>query len=82
QNNVTYTVPIIANATTYIWTLPTGATGASLTNSITVNFSTTAVSGSITVKGNNSCGDGISSSLAITVNSLPAVTVNSATICY
>ncbi|MFZ4401990.1 MAG: hypothetical protein ACOYO1_18315, partial [Bacteroidales bacterium] len=28
QNNVTYTVPTIQNATSYIWTLPTGATGS------------------------------------------------------
>ncbi|MFZ4398656.1 MAG: BACON domain-containing protein [Bacteroidales bacterium] len=71
QNNVTYTVPTITNATTYIWTLPTGATGTSTTNSISVNYATTAVSGNITVKGNNSCGNGAISTLAITVNPLP-----------
>ena len=72
QNSVVYTVPVIANATSYIWTLPPGATGTSSTNSITVNFGTTAVSGSITVKGHNYCGDGVASSLAIIVNPLPA----------
>ena len=71
QNNVVYTVPTITNATNYIWTLPLGATGTSTTNSITVNYGTSAISGNITVKGNNSCGDGVSSSLAITVNPLP-----------
>ena len=71
QNSVTYTVPIITNATSYIWTLPTGATGNSITNSITVNYGTSAVSGNITVKGTNSCGDGGTSTLAITVNPLP-----------
>jgi len=74
QTNVSYTTPAIANATSYVWTLPTGATGTSTTNSITVNYGTSAVSGVISVKGRNACGDGTSSSLVITVNSsLPSV---------
>ncbi|HNX89467.1 MAG TPA: FG-GAP-like repeat-containing protein, partial [Paludibacteraceae bacterium] len=68
QNAVTYTVPSIVNATSYVWTLPGGATGTSNTNSITVDYSDTAVSGNITVKGNNSCGDGAISALTIAVN--------------
>jgi hypothetical protein len=71
QNSVVYTVSPITNATSYIWTLPNGATGASTTNSITVNFNKTSVSGNITVRGSNDAGSGISSTLAITVNSLP-----------
>ena len=71
QNSVTYTVPTITNATSYVWTLPTGATGTSTTNSITVNYGISATSGNISVKGNNSCGDGATSTLAITVNLLP-----------
>ena len=72
QNSVTYTVPTIANATSYVWTLPSGATGTSSTNSITVNYGISAISGNITVKGTNTCGNGITSTLAITVNALPA----------
>ena len=72
QSSVIYTVPVIANAASYIWTLPSGATGNSSTNSITVNYGSSAVSGNITVKGHDSCGDGGLSSLAITVNSIPA----------
>jgi len=71
QTSVTYSVPTITNATSYIWTLPSGASGTSNTNTITVNYSTYAVSGSIAVKGSNSFGTGDSSSLAITVNPLP-----------
>jgi len=71
QANVTYSVPTINNATTYVWTLPSGASGTSTTNSISVSFAKTAVSGSITVFGRNSNGDGAASSLYITVNSLP-----------
>ena len=72
QTNLTYTVPKITNATSYLWTLPTGATGTSTTNSITIDYGTSAVSGDITVKGQNSCGDGTTSSFAVTVNPLPA----------
>ncbi len=72
-NAVAYSVPAITNATTYLWTLPTGATIAtgSGTNSITVNFSASAVSGNVTVSGSNSCGAGSASNLAVTVNPLP-----------
>ena len=72
ENLVTYSVPDITNATSYIWTLPTGATGTSSINSITVSYGTTAVSGNITVKGTNACGDGILSTKAINVNPLPS----------
>lgn len=71
QRSVTYTVPTINFATSYIWTLPSGATGASTTKSITVSFSKTAASGKITVFGRNENGDGTASSLNITVHSLP-----------
>ena len=72
QNSISYTVPSIANATSYIWNLPNGSTGTSTTNSIIANYGTSAVSGNIKVKGNNSCGQGDSSILALTVNPLPA----------
>ncbi len=67
QGSVTYTVPVIANATSYIWTLPSGVTGTSTTNTIIANYGNTAVSGDVTVKGTNVCGDGVSSILAIIV---------------
>ena len=68
QSAVVYTVPTIANATSYVWTLPTGATGTSTTNNITISYGAYAVSGNITVKGQNTCGDGVESTLAISVN--------------
>jgi D-alanyl-D-alanine carboxypeptidase len=67
-NGVTYSVQPIANATSYVWTLPTGAIGISNTNSITVNFSINALSGNISVQGVNNYGPGGSASLWITVN--------------
>jgi hypothetical protein len=72
QDAVTYSIPVIANATSYIWTLPPGAIGSSTTNSITVNYSSNAVSGNITIKGTNSCSTGASSSSPIIVNAKPS----------
>ncbi len=70
QSNVTYSVAAIDNATSYIWTLPIGATGSSTTNSISVSFGNDAASGEIKVFGQNNCGNGPESSLAITVSSV------------
>lgn len=82
ENSVTYSVPAILNATTYSWTLPPGVTGNSTTNILTVNFSKTATSGNITVKGHNDCGDGVSYSLPIIVNQIPIVTTtNKSVVC-
>ena len=78
QNNVTYTVPSISGATSYIWSLPSGATGSSSSNTINVNFSLNATSGKITVKGHNNCCDGKVSSLPIQINktTTPVITLN------
>jgi uncharacterized delta-60 repeat protein len=72
QNSVTYFVPLIANASSYLWTLPNGVTGTSNTNSITVNYGNSAISGNITVKGINTSGEGTPATLAITVTPLPS----------
>ncbi|MCX6249114.1 MAG: T9SS type A sorting domain-containing protein [Bacteroidetes bacterium] len=78
STGVVYTVASIANATGYDWTVPSGATIASgsNTNSISVNFSVGAVSGVITVAGTNSCGSGVASpDFNVTVNAIPAAPV-------
>lgn len=72
-----YTVPAILYATGYDWTLPAGGTivaGAN-TNSITVSYDATAVSGNVTVQGTNVCGSGTASSLAVTINPIPVPTI-------
>jgi hypothetical protein len=79
QNSVTYSVPPITNATSYIWTLPNGATGISSTNSITVNYGASSASGKITVAGENSYGVGVASSLSITVNEVQTIAIEGAT---
>jgi gliding motility-associated-like protein len=64
-----YSVPLIPNATSYEWTLPTGAviTSGLNTNRIKVNFGSGVVSGNVVVKGVNSCGEGIAFSLPVTI---------------
>ncbi|NVO21560.1 MAG: T9SS type A sorting domain-containing protein [Bacteroidetes bacterium] len=74
---VVYTVGAIANATGYHWTVPSGATIVSggNTNSITVDFEATALSGVVTVYGTNDCGDGATSTNNVTLNPIPAAPV-------
>ncbi len=76
ETGVAYSVPAITGATSYFWTIPSGATIATggSTNSITVNFSTSAISGNITVKGFNSCGFGPTSTFPVAVYGTPAQT--------
>ncbi len=68
QNSVIYSVPLVNNATSYIWTLPAGATGTSITSAIAVSYGASAASGNITVRGHNVYGIGSIYSLAVTVN--------------
>ncbi len=79
QNGVAYSVPAIANATSYVWEYTgTGATINGTGNSVTVNFASNATSGNLRVSGSNSCGEGtISSNYAITV--VPTVSFTTAT---
>src|SRR5436309_677460 len=51
QTGVSYSISSVNGATTYTWTVPSGATVASGqgTTSITVDFSCAAVSGNVTV---------------------------------
>jgi NADH:ubiquinone oxidoreductase subunit B-like Fe-S oxidoreductase len=69
---VTYTIRKVTGATSYIWAAPTNATIASHpaglgTNDtiVTVIYSSSFISGSVTVKSANYCGNSASSSLAI-----------------
>ena len=78
QTGVAYSTPAIPSAISYTWVAPTGchisdgvttSTGRTLTtssNSVTVNFGSTA--GNLTVKATNSCGAGAAKALAITFN--------------
>ncbi|MEI6185476.1 MAG: hypothetical protein WCP65_08100, partial [Bacteroidota bacterium] len=61
----------MASASIYLWTLPTGAIGSSNGPSIVLSFNSASVSGNLSVMGSNSCGNGNTSTKAITVNSVP-----------
>jgi len=60
---VVFSTAAIANATSYSWSLPYGATISDFSNptAIVVNFSESAISGVVKVHGINQCGDGASS---------------------
>ncbi|HPS61686.1 MAG TPA: cohesin domain-containing protein [Bacteroidales bacterium] len=78
QTSVAYSVPAVPLATGYTWTLPTGASIASgsNTNSILADYAATASSGSFQVKATNYCGDGAwSRPLPVTVVSTFPMTV-------
>lgn len=86
QSSVTYSISSVANATGYQWTVPSGANimNGQGTTSITVDYSTAAISGDVTVMGTNDCGNGPIQTSSITVNPLPAAAGNisgSATVC-
>jgi hypothetical protein len=74
-SGVTYSIPLVNNAVSYNWTVPSGANivGGAGTNTITVDYTAGAVSGNVTVMPVNGCGNGTSSTLAVTVNTLPDV---------
>jgi PKD repeat protein len=70
---VSYSVAPVAGATSYTWTLPSGVYGASSTNTITADFSVSAMSGNIGVRASNPCGSGPETSLAIIISPKPVV---------
>jgi len=51
-----FTAPSVVGATSYLWTLPTGATGSSTTNSITLSFSSTYNTANLSVRAVGPCG--------------------------
>jgi len=74
QSSVSFSVPLIANATGYVWTYPAGSSifSGSNTNNIVLDFGPNATSGVVTVLGTNMCGSGlVSQSYSVTVNPLP-----------
>jgi hypothetical protein len=75
SKGLTFSIPQITNATSYIWSVPTGSTivsGAS-TSSIVVDLAMSATSGLITVYGSNTCGQGVTSPVfSLMVNQIPS----------
>jgi hypothetical protein len=77
----TYSVAVVSGATSYIWSLESGLSGSSTTNTISVMVGSS--NGTISVVANNSCGSSSAQVFTISVNAGPTLTVQSsnATIC-
>ena len=74
ETGISYTIPTIPNATSYTWAYSgTGVTINGTGTNITLDFSSIATSGMLSVYGTNECGDGPSAIQFIVVNSLPVV---------
>ena len=71
QTNTTYSVVPVNDATSYVWTLPSGFTGTSSTNTISVTASNAVQSGDIKVQAVNSCGTSVASTLTLQMDSIP-----------
>lgn len=77
-SNIPYSVSPVANATSYVWSVPAGATIVSGSGDtlITVNYAANASSGNINVFATNSCGAGPQSpSLPIQFTPVPETPV-------
>ena len=77
-SETTYSVLAVTDATSYTWTLPSGWAGVSTTNAISTTATTT--DGTISVKANNSCGSSGARTLGVTINAIPVITAQPATI--
>ena len=78
----TYSVATVAGASSYTWAMPSGWTGSSTTNTITVT--PTATSGTVCVTAVNSCGSSTArcmSVLPVTVPAQPGAISGTFTVC-
>lgn len=82
QNNFSYSIAPLNNASGYVWNLPPLATivGNSDTTSIVVDYSAYSVSANLSVSGVNNCGTGAAAILPITFTPIPVVQICSATV--
>ncbi len=69
-----YSIAPVAGATSYTWTLPSGWTGTSTTETITATAG--ATTGDITVTANNTCGSSQAQTLTVTGNASPTPVIN------
>jgi hypothetical protein len=77
-SNIQYSIDPLTNAFGYVWSFPLGVeiTSGNNTNLVTVHFTTSAVSGNITVYGTNgNCLGETSPALAVTVDPIPSTPV-------
>ncbi len=82
QTSVPYSIAAVTGATSYTWAVPAGAAIASGqgTNSITVNFGTTA--GNVSVYATNACANSTTKTLAVTITCREEEISNSGVVLY
>ncbi len=71
---VTYSVPLLSGVTSYTWTLPSGWTGASTTNTISATVG--SAGGAISVTADFPCGSGAPQTLPVSVSATPVITAS------
>ena len=73
---ITYNLPVIPNATTYSWSVPTGwsITSGNGTSSIAVTSGSVGQNGNVSVIIGYSFGSGSTSTYAVTVSAIPTIT--------
>ena len=83
QTTATYSIAPVFGATSYIWTLPSGMTGTSSTNTITVTIAGTFVYGQLKVSAVNACGNVLGTGIWITGNAptIPLTLSGPANVC-
>ncbi|MFZ5552181.1 MAG: T9SS type A sorting domain-containing protein [Bacteroidota bacterium] len=67
--NTTYSITAVPNATSYIWSLPSGWTGTSTTNSINITIDTNP--GTVSVSAVSSCGVSLPQTLSVSIQTAP-----------
>lgn len=65
ESSVTITVPVVPNATSYAWTVPSGLSGSSSTNSITANITGSFGQAVFIVTAINSCGNSVPRNISV-----------------
>ena len=76
----TYSIGSVPGATSYVWTVPTGSTGSSTNNNISLLFNPSFQSGVLTVTAQNNCGQSSPASIAIAQH-LPSNTTLTVSTC-
>jgi hypothetical protein len=81
-SSVSFSISPVGGATSYTWTVPSGATITSGQGTTSINVTFGSNSGNVTVTADNSCGSSAAAVSAIAVNALPVVTLGAdATYC-
>ena len=76
----TYSIGSVPGATSYVWTVPTGSTGSSTNNNISLLFNPSFQNGVLSVTAQNNCGQSSAASLTIAQH-LPSNTTLTVSTC-